>query len=374
VSGRVYLDYNATAPLRPEARDAMLRALDAAGNPSSVHAEGRAARNIVEEARESMAGLLGVEPAAIVFTSGGTEAANWLLAPSDARERLFLGATEHPCTAQGHRFGEGAVMVLPADEAGRIASPVFENSGARHLVCVQVANNETGVLQDIEALSRVTREAGAFLVCDAVQAAGRVSLDGLAGAADAFFLSAHKFGGPKGVGAAIIADPAFIPEPLIRGGGQEKRQRSGTENIAGIAGMAAALEAALRDLPLFMERASRWQQRLEQGIRDLAPGAIIFGEEASRLPNTTCFALPGLPAETALIALDLDGIAVSSGSACSSGKVERSAVLAAMGVAPALADGAIRVSTGWTSRDADIEGFLARLAGIYGNRRAARAA
>jgi cysteine desulfurase len=371
MSERIYLDHNATSPLRPEAREAMARAFDVAANPSSIHAEGRAARRMVEDARESMALLLGVEPAAIFFTSGGTEAANWLLAPSRDGERLCLGATEHACVRQGHRFEADAARVLPVDREGRIASADF--AGAK-LVCVQAANNETGVLQDIEALAGAAHEAGAWLVCDAVQAVARIPLSRIASAADAFFLSAHKFGGPKGAGAAIIPNQDFRPEPLLRGGGQEQRQRSGTENVAGIAGMAAALEAALRGLPSFTERAARWQAQLEAGIRDIAPGAIIFGQGAARLPNTTCFALPGLAAETALIALDLAGAAVSSGSACSSGKVEPSSVLAAMGVPPALADGAIRISTGWDNRDSDIEGFLARLAGIYGNVRAARAA
>jgi cysteine desulfurase len=193
-------------------------------------------------------------------------------------------------------------------------------------------------------------------------------------AADALFLSAHKFGGPKGVGAAIIRNDAFQPQPIIGGGGQEFRKRAGTENVAGIAGMAAALEAAVRDQAEFVQRASDWQRRLEDGVRDIAPDAVMFGEGAPRLPNTTCFAVPGIDAETALIALDLDGVAVSSGSACSSGRIEPSHVLAAMGVPAQMARGAIRVSTGWTTEDADIARFLTAFARLCGNRRRAKAA
>jgi cysteine desulfurase len=475
---RCYLDHNATSPLRPEARAAMIAAFDCAGNPSSIHGEGRAARQIVEAARETVAALFEVEPAAVYFTSGGTEAANWLLQPRGG-ETLAVSAVEHPCVLAGHRFGgrevpphsvslpEGredpritaeAVSSVPsprphplADAAAKDAStpgracaekdrmrgdsaphstsfsiiPVFEDGSLDlealeaalspgSVAAVQAANNETGAVQQTAEIARTVHSKGAGLICDAVQAVGRLPLGELKGA-DVLFFSAHKFGGPKGVGAAIVRNPAFAPAPLLKGGGQERRQRSGTENVPGIAGLAAALEVAVLEQAAFAARAKAWQDKLECGIRDIAPDAVIFGlggalnegisphpvllplgegtpeyrseratpsllpggegqdegselrayrRSAHRLPNTTCFAIPGKSAELSLIALDLEGIAVSSGSACSSGKVERSHVLAAMGVPAELSRGAIRVSTGWTTTEADIERFLAALSRI----------
>ncbi len=210
-------------------------------------------------------------------------------------------------------------------------------------------------------------------MCDAVQAVGRIPLQDFA-EADALFFSAHKFGGPKGVGAAIWQSAGPEPAPLIRGGGQESRRRSGTENVAAIAGLAAALGAADKEQVIWKSRAEALQLRLEQGLRAIAPDAVIFGEGAARLPNTTCFAIPGKSAEMLLIAFDLEGIAASSGSACSSGRVERSHVLSAMGISPGLSDGAIRVSTGWNTEEADIERFLAALSKIFRGREVRRAA
>ncbi len=381
----VYLDHNASSPLRPEAKLAMLSALEKAGNPSSLHSEGRAARDLVESSRERIAALLGVPARSIVFTSGGTEAANWLLRPTLATghsfETLVLLPTEHACVLEGHGFAAESVVRLAVDADGRVrisetgegVELVAEASegcaplspGRSMLLAVQAANNETGVIQPLDALSR----SGAVWVCDITQAIGRLPLDATRIGADMLFFSAHKFGGPKGVGAAIILNDSVQPEPLMRGGGQEFRRRSGTENVAGIAGMAAALECAVSEADAFAVRAMTLRTRLEDGLRDIAPDAVIFGEHSPRLPNTTCYAAPGLSAETLLMAFDLEGVAVSSGSACSSGKVSPSHVLAAMGVPRDLARAAIRVSTGWTTTSGDIERFLDVWRKIYGRLR-----
>jgi cysteine desulfurase len=371
---RTYLDWNATAPLRPEARAAMLDALDLVGNPSSVHAEGRAARALIEDARELIARRLGVRPADVFFTSGATEGAAWVLTPNTVRRgdrtviaALLIGATEHACVLQGHRFPAERVETLDVDADGvvdldaleaRLAELAGRHGKAGVIVAMQAANNETGVLQPMRDIAERTRAEGMVLVCDSVQLAGRGPCDADAIGADVLILSSHKLGGPKGAGAVVLASDRMQPEPLIRGGGQERRQRSGTENVAGIAGFAAGFEAAVAESETFVREAARHQQRLEAGLRAIRPDTVIFGERALRLPNTSCFAVPGVTAEMALIALDLDGVAVSSGSACSSGKVAQSHVLEAMGVDPSLAKGAIRVSTGSATTAADIDAFL----------------
>jgi cysteine desulfurase len=381
----VYLDHNASSPLRPEAKLAMLSALEKAGNPSSLHSEGRAARDLVESSRERIATVFGVPARSIVFTSGGTEAASWLLRPALATghrfETLVLSPTEHACVLEGHGFAAESVVRLAVDAGGRVrmsetgegvqlmaeasesGAPI--SLGRSSLLAVQAANNETGVIQPLEALSR----SGAVWACDITQAIGRLPLDAARTGADMLFFSAHKFGGPKGVGAAIILNDAVQPEPLMRGGGQEFRRRSGTENVAGIAGMAAALACAVGEADALAARAMTLRARLEDGLRDIAPDAVIFGEHSPRLPNTTCYAVPGLSAETLLMAFDLEGIAVSSGSACSSGKVSPSYVLAAMGVPRDLAKAAIRISSGWTTASGDIERFLDVWRKIYGRLR-----
>ncbi len=366
---RSYLDHNATSPLRPEARAAMVAALDRFGNPSSVHAEGRAAREIVEDARERVAGIFGVEPFSVYFTCGGTEAANWLLQPR-GDETLAHTAVEHPCVLSGHRFETAHVRAVPVLKDGIVDLDALGASlSAGSIAAVQAANNETGVTQPIRAVAQVAHAKGALLVCDAVQAVGRLPLSDLK-EVDALFFSAHKFGGPKGAGAAIFLNPQFMPAPLLKGGGQERRQRSGTENVPGIAGLAAGLEVADEEQASFAARAEALRRQLESGLRTIALDAVIFAEGAKRLPNTTCFAIPGKSAEFCLIAFDLEGVAVSSGSACSSGKVERSHVLAAMGVPAELSRGAVRVSTGWTTTEADIERFLTVLSRICGSRTA----
>ena len=294
--GRTYLDWNATAPLRPEAREAMLAALDLVGNPSSVHAEGRKARALIEDAREAIARRLRVRPGDVFFTSGATEGAAWVLTPNTARRgnrtaiaALLVGATEHACVLQGHRFPAERVETLGVDAEGtidlaRAGGPPCRLTG-RHgeagiMVAVQAANNETGVLQPTRDIAELTRAAGAVLVCDAVQLAGRAACDADAIGADVLILSSHKLGGPKGVGAVVLVGDRVQPEPLIRGGGQERRQRSGTENVAGIAGFAAAFEAAMAETDAFAAEAARLQQRLEAGLRAIRPDTVVFGEGA----------------------------------------------------------------------------------------------
>ena len=370
---RAYLDYNATAPLRPEARAAMERAFDVVGNPSSVHTEGRQARHLVEEARETIAALMHARPQDVVFTSGATEGANWVLRPNAPRHqnkapvaRLLIGATEHTCLIDGHRFARDAVETIPVDGNGLIDPAALEarvneltaaHGAASLLVAVQAANNETGVVQPIDEIDKRVNPSGAILVVDAAQHAGKLPVGTAGMRADVTLISAHKLGGPLGAGAIVYGGDYYWPEPLMRGGGQERRRRAGTENVAAIVGFAAAAQAAFAEVEDFATRIGGLRDRFEAAIRASRPDAVFFGAGAPRLPNTTCFAIPGLPAETALIALDLAGVAVSSGSACSSGKVAPSHVLAAMGVAKDLAKCAIRLSLGWASTDADLDLF-----------------
>ena len=359
---RAYLDYNATAPLRPEAREAVVAALEAAGNPSSIHAEGRAARALVEAARRDVAALAGANPRETVFTSGGTEAANLALAPGVAApgvgplRRLIVGATEHVCVVGGHRFAQAEIAPVRPD--GRIDLGALARllEGPPALLALQAANNETGVLQPVAEAAALTHAAGGLLVCDAAQAAGRLPLD-FARDADALLLSAHKFGGPKGAGALIGLREGLHFEPLLRGGGQERGRRAGTENVAAMAGFGAAARAVLPGLSAEAARLAVLRDECERRLLALVPQAALFGALAPRLPNTLAFAVPGLSAATLLMRLDLEGIALSSGSACSSGKVGPSHVLAAMGIAPDLAGAALRVSFGWDSGEADVEAF-----------------
>jgi cysteine desulfurase len=366
---RVYLDWNATAPLRLEARHAVQEALELTGNPSSVHAEGRAARRLVEEARERVADLVGARMSDVFFASSGTEANMLTLTPAietaeekRPREKLLMSAIEHSSVRAGGRFARGAIEDIPADGDGRVNLSALEAAIARTpraLVSLMLANNETGVIQPVAEAARIVHAAGALLHVDAVQAAGRVPIDIGALGADLMTLSAHKIGGPKGVGALVRAsEDIHFPEPLIRGGGQERGLRAGTENVAGIAAFGAAASAARTGLVGEAAHMLALRNALEEGLRAISPQAVIFGAGAERLANTTLFALDGVKAETAIIAFDLEGLAVSSGAACSSGKVQPSHVLAAMGVSAPLARGGIRVSLGWTTTEADIEKFL----------------
>jgi cysteine desulfurase len=363
---RLYLDWNATAPLRPEAREACLRVLETTGNASSVHAEGRQARSQIEAARREIAQLVGAEAKSVTFTSGATEANLLALTPEIVgagqklrRDKLLVSAVEHPSVLCGGRFAAEAVEILPVAGSGVLDLDGLKRALARSerpLVSVMLANNETGVIQPIAAIAAIVHAANGLLHVDAVQGAGRLDCDIAALGADLMTISSHKLGGPQGAGALIRRGDLHIAAPLIKGGGQERGLRAGTENVAAIVGFAAAV-AALRQQP-DAERMARLRQALEAGIKAVTPQAVVFGEGVARLPNTTLFAVPGVKAETAIIAFDLKGIAVSSGSACSSGKVQASHVLAAMGVAPELARGALRVSLGWSTTMRDVERFL----------------
>jgi cysteine desulfurase len=359
VTQRAYFDWNATAPLCDAARAAMVEALQVTGNASSVHSEGRAARTLIEKARAEVAALVGAEPRNVTFTSGGTEANALALTPAleaggerMPRDRLFVSAVEHPSVRAGGRFAE--VAELPVDGEGRVRLDALAQQlshAHRPLVSVMLANNETGVIQPIAEIAAIVHAANGLLHVDAVQGPGRIACDIAALGADLMTVSAHKLGGPQGVGALIRRGDIHIADPLIRGGGQERNARAGTENAAAIAGFGAAVADACRRDAAPM-RALR--DKLEADLREISPEVVVFGAEVDRLPNTTLFALPSARAETAIIAFDLNGIAVSSGSACSSGKVQPSHVLAAMGIEPALATGAIRLSIGPTTNNNDV--------------------
>jgi cysteine desulfurase len=360
---RVYLDWNATTPLRPEARAAMSAAWEIQGNPSSVHAEGRQARRLVEEARAAVAGAVGVTAQNVVFTAGGTEANALALTPGLRRgsgpavERLLVSAIEHASVLSGGRFPPAAIAAVGVTRSGvldleRLRSALSDGPAA--LVSIMLANNETGAVQPVAEAAEIVHAAGGLLHVDAIQALGKIPFDINALNADLVTLSGHKIGGPKGVGALVLAEGLAGLEPLLRGGGQEKGRRAGTENVTGIAGFGAAVRAAMTALERDAARMEDLRNRLESGLRQ-TPGAIIFSDDVQRLPNTTLFTVPGLKAETAVIGFDLAGIAVSSGSACSSGKVQSSHVLEAMGFGPKMAQGAVRLSLGWSTSPDDID-------------------
>ncbi len=374
MSGRTYLDYNATAPTRAEAREAVSEALNLHGNPSSVHEEGRQVRALVEQAREKVAALVGADPKDVVFTSGGTEANVTALSPlnvnRDAPESVvcFMSQIEHPSVLASGRFAPDAIRLIGATSDGIIDVAELESAIAAHcaeagepnfMVSVMRANNETGALLPVARISRIVREHGGILHCDGVQAAGKVPLDIKDIGAHMLSLSAHKIGGPHGIGALVLGEGfASLPAPLIVGGGQELKARSGTENVAGIAGFGAAAQCAARGLEGMADLAAL-RDRLESEILSLAPNAVFFSNSTDRLPNTSNFAVPGMKAETIVIALDLAGVAISAGASCSSGKVAQSHVLVAMGVLEDAARGAIRVSIGWDTREDDIDAFIA---------------
>jgi cysteine desulfurase len=366
---RIYFDWNATAPLREQARVAMDSAMCLTGNASSVHAEGRAARAAVEAARAQVAQLIGAEAKNVTFTSGATEANMLALTPAletaavkSWRDRLFVSGVEHPSVLGGGRFTPEQVEVLPVTGDGKVDVNALIRAIARSqrpLISVMLANNETGIIQPIAEIAGIVHAAGGLLHVDAVQGPGRIGCDIESLGADLISLSAHKLGGPQGIGALIRRGDIHIAAPLIRGGGQERSTRAGTENVAAIAGFGAAARAATAAWQAEASHMAALRERLEAGINAATPQAVIFGEKVARLPNTTLFSVPGLKAETAIISFDLNGIAVSSGSACSSGKVTASAVLAAMGVAPDLARGAVRLSLGRSSTIREVERFLA---------------
>jgi len=365
---RLYLDANASAPLLAEARAALIAALEAGGNPSSIHAEGRAARGLIEDAREAVAALAGGRARDVVFTSGATEAAAMALQPMDGFGRLLIGAGEHPAVVAGHRYAQESVEVVALTEAGvldlaALGAALARSDAARPLLALQAVNNETGAIQPLAEAAALVHAAGGLVVADCVQGAGRIDCRLETLGADLAFYSAHKIGGPKGVGA-LVKRAGLTSAALLRGGGQERGQRGGTENVPGIAGFGAAARVALERRDAEEARLSPMRDALERGLKAMAPDVVILAESAPRVANTSCFAVPGTDAAMALIALDLAGVAVSSGAACSSGKVSASRVLAAMGVPTELAKGALRVSFGWWNGAGDVERFLAAFGAV----------
>lgn len=363
---RVYLDHNATSLLRPGVRDAVLSALDLGGNASSVHAQGRAARRMIEQARADVARLVGADPALTVFTSGGTEGAMTLLSPrtrknGKASTQLIVSAIEHECVRRGGQFAPDQVHVCPVDAQGLLDLTALEHLLRAYpcaMVAVMLANNETGVVQPIKIIADLVHAHDGLLIVDGVQALGKYPLDMQALCADAMFISGHKIGAPQGVGAIIRASSSLTFEPLLTGGGQEGRLRAGTENLAGIVGFGAAARHVLAHFSQEIEHVQHLCARLEAEVTRLVPHVFIASQCAPRLVNTLCLGLAGVRAETLVIACDLAKVAISAGSACSSGKVGRSAVLEAMGVAPDLAASCVRISLGWSTTQADIERFL----------------
>jgi cysteine desulfurase len=361
-----YLDYNATAPVRPAVIEAMRQALQHVGNPSSVHHCGRAARRALEHARGLVAALVGAAPAQVVFTSGGTEANNQAL--QGARGRVAVSAIEHDSVLAAIPYAAR----IAVDAEGRLDLPALERELARAapaLVSVMLANNETGVIQPIREVVDLAHRRGVRVHCDAVQAGGKLAIDIDALGVDFLTLSAHKLGGPQGVGALVVGK-GLEPEALLRGGGQERRWRPGTENLPGIVGFGRACELAMMDADCG-QRTAALRDGIERRLTTLAPAARVFGGAAERLPNTSCIAMPGVSNQTQLIEFDLAGIAVSTGSACSSGKVGPSHVLAAMGVDPAAAASAVRISLGWASTPDDADRLVDAWGRLYARTRSA---
>lgn len=378
---RTYLDWNATAPLSEAARLAMIEAFSLPGNASSVHAEGRAARAAVEKARRQVASLVGADPAHLTFLSGATEASNHVLTP-DYRmgrapvtvSRLYCSAIEHPAIRGGGRFDSEQVKEVPVNSAGIVDLAVLEALLANHdpasglpMVAVMLVNNETGIVQPVAQAAALAHKYRGLMVVDAVQAAGRIALDINALDADFLIISSHKIGGPKGVGALVSRGEVLMPKPLIRGGGQEKGHRSGTENFHAIIGFGAAAEVMSEDLESRTTRIGELRDRLEHAMAQAAPDVVIHGAGGARVANTSFFTLPGLKAETGQIAFDLEGIALSAGSACSSGKVGQSHVLTAMGFNSDI--GGLRISLGPETTEADIEAAIAAFRKIAGRRK-----
>jgi cysteine desulfurase len=370
---RVYFDYNATAPLRPAAREAMLAALDTLGNPSSIHAEGRAARGLLEGARQKIAAGVGTAARNLVFTSGATEAANLALTPHlqtgrDAApfDLLLACAGEHVAVLKGHRFPAGQVETLPLTPEGLMSLPALEaalaaHAGKRIMLALQAANNETGVIQPVREAAALVHAAGGLVVCDATQAVGRCDARFSTLGADVLLFSSHKLGGPAGAGAlAFSRGDLHISETILRGGGQESGRRAGTENVAAAVGFASALEAATGELE-DAGRLAGLRDEAERRIAEILPEARFLGRNAPRLPNTSAFIAPRIAAHTLAMALDLEGVAVSSGSACSSGKPRASHVALAMGLNEAAM---LRISLGWRSSAKDVELFGIALARV----------
>ena len=358
-----YLDHNATRPVRPAVREAMLSALELGGNPSSVHRRGRLARRAVEQAREQVAALVGAASDRVVFTSGATEANQLALLGAAGGRRRLVSAIEHESVLAA----DPAAIRLPVGADGVLDLAALDSllrGTGPALASVMLANNETGVIQPVAEAAAVAHRHGALLHCDAVQAAGRLSLRMAALGVDLMSLSAHKIGGPQGVGALVLGEGVEVTA-LLRGGGQEYGRRAGTENVSGIVGFGVAATLAQADIAT-ISSIGELRDGLERSLRQAVPGVAIFGARAERLANTSCLAMPGVGAETQVMALDLAGVAVSAGAACSAGRVKPSSVLAAMGVDEALAASAIRVSLGSESEAWEIERFAAAWLALYG--------
>lgn len=378
---RVYLDHNATSPLRPAALQAMAAVLVETGNASSVHKEGQTARARVEQARAQVAKLVAADPRAVVFTSGATEAITLALSPelelsghAVRCDVLLISAVEHPAVRAGGRFTPERIETIPVDRAGLVDLAALEimltrhrNGGRRAFVSVMAANNETGVIQPMHEIAEHVHAVDGIFHIDAVQIAGRYPFELATTEADLISISSHKLGGPQGVGALIVRDADTRIPPLLRGGGQERGARAGTENVAAVVGFGAAAEDATLVVAEEVGRVAGLREQLENGIRSIASNAVIISETALRVPNTTCFAVPGMAAETTVIAFDLEGIAVSAGAACSSGKVGISPTLIAMKVEPEVARCAIRVSLGWNTTEADVVRFLEVFTRLHAN-------
>lgn len=362
---RLYLDHNASSPLRPEAHDAMLSALQWPGNASSVHGEGRAARRLIEDAREQVAALVGCTSAEVVFTSGATEAN--CAALGNGWATIYSAGIEHESVLAPARQSGAALIDLPVNGDGLVdwsRLDAAEPPAGKALLSLQMANNETGVCQDVAGAAAAARALGMAIHTDAVQACGRLAVDFAALDVDLMSVSSHKLGGPMGIGALIVRD-GFQQAALIAGGGQERRRRAGTENVAAIAGFGAAATAAAASLDAETYRLGRMRDHLQAALAALVPDAVIVGAAAPRLANTLCLALPGELAETTVIKLDLAGVAISAGSACSSGKVGASHVLAAMGLPADIARSAVRIGLGWNTTETSLEQFLTRFERLF---------
>lgn len=366
MSDYVYLDHNATTMSRPQAVQAITSVLQAVGNPSSVHGPGRAARKTMEQARAQVAGLVSADVGDVIFTSGGTEANNLALGGA-GRTRALVSAIEHPSVLNGG--GE----VLPVNDAGIVDLDRLEErllaDDTPAVVSVMLANNETGVIEPIEDVCAIAHRHGALVHCDAIQAAGKIAVDVAALGVDMLSMSAHKIGGPSGAGALIVPGigqgAGVNVKGLLFGGGQERGHRVGTENLIGIAGFGAAAAAALAGLDDFA-RLADLRDVLEQGVKTIDPQATIQGADVLRLPNTSCLSMPGVDSQTQVMVLDLAGVGISAGSACSSGKTRASAVLKAMNVDDKIASTSVRVSLGWSSTRADVAAFLAAWGDLHG--------
>lgn len=358
---RIYLDYNATTPIRDQAIDAAMTAMKAVGNASSVHGFGRESRKMVEDARGHIAALVNARPAQVIFNAGATEGNNTILS-GYAGKNIVVSAIEHPSVLEPSNNADK----IPVTKSGVVdldKLDIMLAASKTDLVSVQLVNSETGVIQPIADIATLAHKNGALLHCDGVQAAGRIELDFKKLDVDFLTLSAHKFGGPQGAGALIFREGLLLPK-FMKGGGQEKRQRAGTENVAAIAGFGVAARLAREELNDWQTRLRGLQSRFESGLKKVTNDIVIIGENVPRVYNTTNVLLPGVPAETQLMALDLEGVAVSSGSACSSGAFKPSHVLLAMGYGEDDAKSALRISYGWATTETEIDAALAAYAKI----------